>query len=137
MRAPVEKTVVTNGSSSSRRLVASVVGDAQRLVTLEMALAKQEIKELALANAIAAGLVAFGGLLILLGILVAGPAIVVLLVPWHWEAAAVWAIAYLVVGFVLILAGKARFQVAVPTRTLQSLKESKEWALRRVRSNGR
>src|SRR6185312_8893113 len=52
-----------SGRVSSRGLIASVVSDAQRLVALEVALAKQEAKELATANAIALGVIAFGGLL--------------------------------------------------------------------------
>jgi len=122
---------------SSRGLIASVVSDAQRLVALEVALARQEAKELAITNAVAAGVIAFGGLLALLAILVAIPVTVVMLVPWKWEAAAVWAGAYLVIGIILVVVGKARLQLRLPRRTVESLKENKEWALRRVRSNGR
>ena len=102
-----------------------------------IALAKQEVKELATGNAIAAGLMAFGALLTVLAILVAVPVLVVMLVPWKWEAAAIWVAAYLIVGLVLIVIGKARLQVKLPPRTMESLKENKEWALRRVKSNGR
>ena len=137
MQAPVESTVENNHSASSRGLIASVVSDAQRLVALEIALAKQELKELAMANAIALAIMMFGVLLAVLGLLVAVPALVVVLVPWHWQAAAVWVAAYLLIGLALVLVGKARLQVRLPTRTLESLKENKEWALRRVRSNGR
>jgi Putative Actinobacterial Holin-X, holin superfamily III len=122
---------------SSRGLIASVISDAQRLVALEVALAKQEAKELATANAIAAGVIAFGALLTMLAILVALPVLVVMLVPWKWEAAAVWAGAYVVIGLVMVLAGKARLQFRLPPKTIESLKENKEWALRRVRSNSR
>ncbi len=122
---------------SSRGLIASVIGDAQRLVALEVALAKQETKELATANAIALGVIASGGLLAVLAILVAVPVLVVMLVPWKWEAAAVWAGAYLVIGLVMVLAGKARLQLRLPPKTIESLKENKAWALRRVRSNGK
>jgi len=114
-----------------------VVTDAQRLIALEIALAKQELKELATGNAIAAGLMAVGALLTVLAILVAVPVLVVMLVPWKWEAAAIWVAAYLIVGLVLIVIGKARLQVKLPPRTMESLKENKEWALRRVKSNGR
>jgi len=114
-----------------------VVSDAQRLVELQIALAKQELKELATGNAIAIGVIAVGGLLAILAIFVAAPVLVVTLVPWKWEAAAVWVAAYLVIGAVLILIGKSRLQVKLPPRTIASLKENKEWALRRVRSNGR
>jgi hypothetical protein len=57
------ETVDHNENLSSRGLIASVVSDAQRLVALEIALAKQELKELATGNAIAAGIIVFGGLL--------------------------------------------------------------------------
>lgn len=120
-----------------RGLVASVISDAQRLVSLEIALARQEAKELATANAIASGLIAGGGVLLVLGILVAVPVLVIALVPWKWQAAAVWAGAYIVIGILLVLVGKARLRLQLPPRTIASLKENKEWALRRVRSNGR
>jgi hypothetical protein len=118
-------------------LIASVVGDAQRLVSLEIALAKQELKELATGNAIAAGLMGFGGMLLVLAVLVALPSLVVALLPWHWQAAAVWLGAYVVIGLVLLIFGKARLQLRLPPRTIETLKENKEWALRRVKSNGR
>ena len=118
-------------------LVGSVIGDAQRLITLEIALAKQEVRELATANAIAAGVLASGGLLIALGVLVAVPVIVVELVPWHWQAAVVWAVAYVVLGLILVVIGKSRLRIGPPPRTIETLKENKEWALRRVRSNGK
>jgi uncharacterized membrane protein YdbT with pleckstrin-like domain len=118
-------------------LIASVVGDAQRLVSLEIALAKQESKELATDNAIAAGLMGAGGLLLVLAVLVALPSLVVALVPWHWQAAAVWLGASVVIGVVLVILGKTRLKLRLPPRTIESLKENKEWALRRVKSNAR
>ena len=132
-----------NGAGNGRpkvksgELAAEVVQDAQRLISLEVALAKQELKELAMANAIAAGMVAAGGLLVMLALLVAVPSLIMVLVPQHWVAAAVWVVAYLVVGLLVGLLGKARFQVRLPRKTLASLKENKEWALRRIRSTVR
>jgi len=136
MASPVA-TVKKDRRVSSRGLIASVIGDAQRLVALEVALARQEMKELATGNAIAAGLIAFGGLLVLLAVLVAVPALVVILVPWHWQVAAVWIGVYVVAGGLLLVIGRARLRFSLPPRTVESLKENKEWALRRVRSNGR
>jgi hypothetical protein len=118
-------------------LAAGVVHDAQRLVSLEIALARQEVKDLVMANAIAAGLVAFGGLLILLAVLVGVPSLVTVLVPWHWQAAAAWVALYVVLGAGLLFFGKSRFAVKLPTRTLESLKENKEWVLRRMKSTVR
>jgi hypothetical protein len=136
VRAPVDSPA-DGPTRSSRGLIASVVADAQRLVALEVALATQEAKELAQRNAIAAGMIAFGGLLAVLAVLVAVPALVIELVPWKWEAAAIWVAAYLVIGVALASVGKARLQLRLPPRTVESLKETKEWALRRVRSNSR
>ncbi|HYL08648.1 MAG TPA: phage holin family protein [Candidatus Udaeobacter sp.] len=107
------------------------------MISLEVALAKQEVKELATANGIAAGIIAVGGLFAVLGLLVALPVTIVELLPWHWQAAAAWAAAYLVVGLLLVLVGKSRLKMALPKRTIESLKENKEWALRRVKSNGK
>jgi len=121
----------------SGELAAEVVQDAQRLVSLEIALAKQELKELVTANAIAAGMVAGGGLLLMLAILVAAPVLVVTLAPDHWIAAAVWVGAYLVIGLLVLMVGKRRFQIQLPPRTIASLKENKEWALRQIRSTVR
>jgi hypothetical protein len=137
MSTPVLDSTEVRDNGSARGLIASVVSDAQRLVSLEIALAKQEAKELATGNAIAAGVIGFGALLIALGVLVALPTLAVWLLPWHWQAAAVWSGGYVVLGLVLVVIGKARLQLRLPPRTVQSLKENKEWALRRVRSNGK
>src|SRR5436190_1087376 len=123
--------------ASSRGLIGSVLADAQRLIALEIALAKQEVKELATGKAVAAGLMAVRGLPPVPRLPGRRPVLVVMLVPWKWEAAAIWVAAYLIVGLVLIVIGKARLQVKLPPRTMESMKENKEWALRRVKSNGR
>ena len=136
MRAPVE-TQPSGQVAKTGDLAAEIIHDAQRLVGLEVALAKQELKDLAMANAVAAGLVAAGGLVLLFGLLVAIPSLVVVLVPWHWQAAAAWIVLYVALGLGLVLYGKTRFQVGLPAKTLASLKESKEWALRRMKSTVR
>ena len=135
--ASARASASARGGASARGLISSVVSDAQRLLSLEVALAKQEAKELATRNAVAAGVMAFGGLLLMLGVLVALPSLAVWLLPWHWQAAAVWAGGYLVLGVMLVIIGKARLRLKLPPRTIGSLKENKEWALRRVRSNGK
>jgi len=136
MRAP-EAAQPPRPNGKSGDLAAAVIHDAQRLVSLEVALAKQEIKDLVMANAVAAGLVAAGGLLLLLGVLVAVPSLVVVLVPWHWEAALAWVVLYVAIGAGLVVYGKTRFHVGLPAKTLASLKESKEWVFRRMRSTVR
>jgi putative superfamily III holin-X len=77
VRAPVEETQTSNGHRSGD-LVSDVVRDAQKLVGLEIALGKQELKELVTAYAITAGMPAVGGLLLVLAVLVAVPTFAVM-----------------------------------------------------------
>lgn len=137
MRAPVDGVNDVRPKSGSGELAAEVVQDAQRLVSLEIALARQELKELAVRNAIAVGMIGAGGLLLGLAILVAVPVLIVALVPTHEIAAAAWVVAYLVVGLVVLSVGRRRLRIKLPTRTIASLKENKEWALRQIRSTVR
>jgi hypothetical protein len=76
--------------ATSREVAADVVQDIQRLASLEVALARQELKELAITNAIAIGSMAAAGLLVTIAVLVALPVMVVEAVPWHWQAALGW-----------------------------------------------
>lgn len=111
-----------------------MIHDAQRLISLEVALAKQEMKDLVVANAVGAGMVAAGALLLILSVLVAVPSLIVALVPWKWQAAVAWVVLYALLGIGLVLMGKGRFELKLPAKTLASLKENKEWALRRMKS---
>lgn len=136
VRPPVQTHPTTSVAKSSD-LAAEVIHDAQRLVSLEVALAKQEIKDLVVANAVAAGMVAAGALLLILSVLVAVPFLIVALVPWKWQAAVAWVVLYALLGIGLVLMGKGRFELKLPVKTLASLKENKEWALRQMKSTVR
>ena len=127
----------TGAPTSSRELAADVMQLVQRLVGLEIALAKQELKEIAIRNLIAVACLAVAALLAILTVLVAVPVLIVELVPWHWQAAAVWAAVYGLVAGGLALYGKSRFSLRMPSRTIESLKENKEWALHQLRSTKR
>ncbi len=128
----------TNGSAArSGHLAAEVVQDLNRLVSLEVALAKQELKEYAVTNGIAVACFAIAGLLAGIALLVAVPVIVVEAVPWHWQAAVVWAAAYARTAGILALYGRRRLKDSMPQKTITSLKETKEWALERMRSAGK
>jgi len=124
----------TSARASSREIAADAVQSVQRLVGLEIALAKQELREMVMTNVIAVACIASAGLFAILALLVAVPALVVVLVPWHWEAALVWAVAYALIALGLALYGRSRLSLRLPTRTLESLKENKEWALHQLRS---
>jgi uncharacterized membrane protein YqjE len=109
----------------------------QRLVSLEVDLAKQELKEIAIVNLIAIACMALAGLLAILALLAAVPVLIIALVPWHWQAALVWAVAYALLAGGLAVFGKSRLSLRLPSRTIESLKENREWALHHLRSTKR
>jgi len=120
----------------SAALAADIVESAQQLVRLEIALAKQEAKELAVRNGVAIGMMAAGGLLAMLTLLVAVP-VTIVLVFHSWIAGLVWVLAYAIVSTVLILVGKSRLKIEAPQRTLSSLKETRAWLVHQLTTNGR
>jgi cytochrome c biogenesis protein CcdA len=133
----METAKVATPKATSRELASEVVQDVQRLITLELMLARQELKELAITNAIAVACMAAAAILAILALLVGLPVLVVVAVPWHWQAALVWTIAYLVVAGGLLMLGRSRLRLRLPTKTLDSLKENKEWAIHQLKSKGR
>ncbi len=120
----------------SAELAADIVESAQQLVRLEIALAKQEAKELAKRNGIAIGMMAAGGLLAMLTLLVAVPVTIVLVFD-SWIAGLVWVPFYAVVAAVLVLGGKSRLKLKPPERTIASLKETRAWLVHQLTTNGR
>lgn len=122
---------------STPNLAAGIVDEAEKLVRLEIELAKQELKEMAITNAIAAGSFAVAGVLALLALLVGIPVVIVVAVEPHWLAALIWVVVYLVVAAGLALFGRTKLHIGVPERTVNSLKETRDWALRQMRSPGR
>lgn len=128
---------MNSAERSSAELARDIVHEARDLVRLEVDLAKQELRELAIRNAIAIGMLVFGALLLVLVVLVALPVFLVLLWDRHALGAAIWIGAYVIIGAGLVLAGRLALRLEAPRRTLASLEETKEWALRQIRSNGR
>jgi cytochrome c biogenesis protein CcdA len=122
---------------SSPELAAEIVEEAERLVRLEIALAKAELKELAITNALAAGAFAGAATLVVVTVLVAIPVLIVVAVEPHWLAALGWIAVYLVLAAGLALFGRSKLHIGIPQRTINSLKETKDWALRQMRSPGR
>lgn len=112
-------------TESTGELASGVVEDAQRLVRLEIQLAKTELKEMALRNAIAFGMLLGTATLVFVAVLVAVPVTLVLL-GGHWWWGLVWIGAYLLVGIVLALIGVKMLKLK-PQRTLDSMQETKEW----------
>jgi hypothetical protein len=122
---------------STSELAADIVESAQQLVHLEIALAKQEVKELAIRNGIAFGMLAGGGLLAALALLVVLPLLLVSLVHPLWLGALIWLVVYVAGAVALALLGRSRLAIHPPTRTLSSLKETKEWVLHQLSTSNR
>ena len=121
----------------SSDLAAGVVEEVRHLVDLEIRLAKTEMREMALRNAIAAGLLGVGGILLGVGVLVALPVLLVTILPSPGIVAAIWLGLYVVGGVALGLVGRGRIRLGPPERTLATLKEDREWALRQTSSSKR
>lgn len=127
--------------TSVAQLLSGIVADAQELVRKEIALARQEVREeLTAAKSagiklgIAGGVLAVGGLLVVLAI---AQGIADL---FNWPA---WA-GYALVGVVLAIAGGILFSAAqrqikeirpMPERTVETMKENVEWIKDRTTSD--
>jgi len=126
-----------NKNDSSADIAAGIVEDAENLVRLEVQLAKQELLELARTNAIALGAFAGAGLLAILALLVGIPVLIVVLVEAQWIAALIWIVLYLAIAAGLALFGRSKLKIEAPQLTLTALKETRNWALRQIKSPGR
>jgi len=121
--------------------VAEIAADAQRLVHLEIELAKQEIMALVKTNAVAAGFLAAAGLCALF-VLYTLVAVIVFGVLWIFlrgglgrtEIAllvilVIWGVAAAVLGLI----GKSKLVFKKPDLTIQTLKDDVEWAKAQIR----
>lgn len=122
---------------STPAVAAGLVEQAEQLLKLELALAKQELKEMAISNAIAAGTLAAAGLLALLALLVGIPVLLVVTLSPHWLVALIWIVLYLALAGGLALFGRSRLRIGLPEKTVNSLKETRNWALAQMRSPGK
>jgi len=110
---------------STAELATGIVEDAQQLVRLEVELVKTELKEMALRNGLAAGLLLTTVVLVMVALLVGVPVtLVVLGGKWWWGL--VWVGAYLLLGGLLALIGIKLLKLK-PQRTMDSMRETKEW----------
>lgn len=126
-----------NYDDSTPELAADIMESAQQLVRLEIALAKQEVKELAVSNGIAVGAFLGAGLLAMLSLLVVLPILIVVLVPAHAVAALAWLVLYVLAAVGLALFGRSRLRLEAPRRTLSTLKETKAWVLHQLSTSSR
>ena len=121
--------------------VAEIAADAQRLVALEIELAKQEIMALVKTNAVAAGLLAGAALC---GLFIVYTLVAVIVVGAMWLfmrgglgeteiALLIILLIWLAAAAVLGLLGKSRLEFKMPEATIQTIKEDVEWAKQQIR----
>jgi hypothetical protein len=114
-----------NRTESTGELASGIVEDAQRLVRLEIELAKIELREMAIRNGVAAGLLGAALSLLMIAFLVAVPVTLVVL-GGHWWWGLVYFGACLLVAGAFGIAGVKLLKLK-PQRTVESVKETKEW----------
>jgi len=130
-----------DGDTSIAQLISGIVADAQVLVRQEIALARQEVseeistaKQAGIKLGIAGGVLALGGLLLILA-LAQGIAV---LLDWPvWAGYALVGVVLAVVGYFLLSSGQKQLKKVhpVPERTVETLKENAEWIKDRTTSD--
>jgi len=129
----------SDGSIS--QLISGIVGDAQVLVRQEIALARQEIsaeignaKQAGIKLGIAGGVLAVGGLLLILAL---AQGIAALL---HWPVWAGYGLVVLVLaigGYILLSSAQRQIKEVhpIPEKTVETMKENVEWIKERSTSD--
>jgi putative superfamily III holin-X len=125
--------------SSARELATGIVDDAQRLWELQLELAKQEAKEIAIRNLFAMGFLIGGGTLIFVVLFVVLPLGIIRLLGFSTLAVLIWLAVDTVAGLSLAFVGYTLLKVPDPktTRSARALLETKEWLQRQISLNGR
>lgn len=131
-KAPPLQLPADRTQAGTTDLARGLVDDVQKLVELQVNLAKTELKGLAIRNGVAIGLLVFAALLLVFAIFAGVPLIVVQLTPNHVLTAIIFAAAYALVAIVLAIAGRFTLKLQPPQRTIAALKETKEWLVRQI-----
>ncbi|MFY9614963.1 MAG: phage holin family protein [Candidatus Dormiibacterota bacterium] len=113
--------------------VTELVDDVQRLVQLEIELLQLELKELAIRNAIAIGLIATAAMGVLFAVIFLQVTLVEAVPLPTWLNALLLAAFWVIVAVTLFLVGRARIKIEPPEKTIQSIKEDLEWVKAQIR----
>lgn len=118
--------------------VNGIIQDVQNIVRGEVQLAKTEIKEDAGKMGKALGMIGAAAFLALVGFIFLMLGVTYLLNKSleMWIAAGIVGLALLIIGAIIGMTGKKQMQEAnmVPDKTIESLKEDKEWASHQINS---
>lgn len=119
--------------------VTGIVEDLQNIVRGEVQLAKTELKEDATTMGKAAGMMAAGAFVGLVGFIFLMLALAYLINEFldeMWASAGIVALALLIIAGILAMVGKNKLSEAnlKPEETIESVKEDKQWANQQVKS---
>jgi len=142
-RPPINRSGTSDRTSSGTgeslgETFTGIIQDVQNIIRGEVQLAKTEIKEDAGKLGGALGMIGAAVFLALVGFIFLMLGVTYLLNKSleMWIAAGIVGLALLLIGVILALSGKKTLQEAnmVPDKTIESLKEDKEWASRQINS---
>lgn len=129
--------VETEASRPLKELVSEFLEQGRRLVRAEVQLARTEVRDELKKTSAGAGIIAGGGVVLLLGAFTFVAFLVIALagVMPLWLSALLVAVVLLAGGGAITYAGLQRFKtIHGPTKTLQTLKEDSQWASRTMHS---
>lgn len=131
--APEARVAAAGEEPSLGELFRQLAQDSATLVRQEVALARAEMRQNVRKVGKDLAYLALGGAILLAGMLVLTAFLVVLigdLIDNYWLGALIIGVIYAVIGAVLVSRGRANLQDGEikPERTLDSLREDKDWA---------
>lgn len=132
------RETLNEGASGLGATVGSIIADLQQIVRGEVQLAKTELKEDASQIGKGAGVAGAGVFFGLVGFIFLMLAVTYLLAEWLelWISAGIVAVVLLIIAAILGMSGKKQISSAdlKPEKTIDSVKEDKEWASRQINS---
>ncbi|CAN5309896.1 phage holin family protein [soil metagenome] len=142
MADEIRVTPVTGGAAAGEpslgELFKQLAEDSAMLVRQEVALAKVEMSHNIKSAARSAAMVAVGGMIAFVGVLVLVAGIVILLgaaLNNYWLAALIVGIVFLAIGGLLAMSNlnKLKAEELAPERTIQTLQEDKQWIQKEIK----
>lgn len=128
----------TGNGQSLGDTVTGIIEDLQNIIRGEVELAKTEVREDVSTLGKSAGMIGAAVFMALVGFIFLMLGVTYLLNKSleMWIAAGLVGLVLLVIGAIIGITGKNRMQQAnlVPNKTIESLKEDKEWASRQINS---
>jgi uncharacterized membrane protein YqjE len=130
------RETLSQGANSVGSMIGGIIEDLQGIVRGEVQLAKTELKEEAGQMGKGAGMAGAGIFFGLIGFIFLMLGVTYLLNKWMqmWIAAGIVGLALLIIAAILVMNGRKQISDAnlAPQKTIDSVKEDKEWASRQM-----